>query len=351
MERETLPESMDYLYHVMEKEGRYDLHVHYIRQRHVGQKRLAANICRCLKDMATARFVFLCEGNRFVSCISPRKETMIVQLWHGCGAFKRFGFSTAQYRFGGSRREYVKYPYYKNYDYVTVSSPSVAWAYREAMNLSEESGVIRPIGVSRTDVYFQEKFLEDCRQKIQKAYPWIQGRRILLYAPTFRGQVGTAAAPAGPDIAQMAEKLSDRYVLLIKQHPLVKERPALSREYQNFAADVSEEQSIETLLCVSDICISDYSSLVFEYSLFERPMIFFACDLEEYEDWRGFYYDYQELTPGPVLRTTEQLVDYILHIEERFDAECVKKFREKFMSACDGHATERLLKLLENGEK
>lgn len=104
--------------------------------------------------------------------------------------------------------------------------------------------------------------------------------------------------------------------------------------------------TIEDLLCVSDICISDYSSLVFEYSLFERPMLFFAYDLDEYFDWRGFYYDYNELTPGPVCKTNDEMIDYISHLDERFDKQKVIDFKEKFMRSCDGHATDRILHMV-----
>ena len=103
---------------------------------------------------------------------------------------------------------------------------------------------------------------------------------------------------------------------------------------------------IDELLCVSDLCISDYSSLVFEYSLFERPMLFYAYDLEDYFDWRGFYYPYEELAPGPVVRTNEEIADYIQNVEQKFDRARVRAFREQFMSACDGYATERILQLV-----
>ena len=99
------------------------------------------------------------------------------------------------------------------------------------------------------------------------------------------------------------------------------------KECQSFAYDVSDAFVIEELLCVSDLCISDYSSLVFEYSLFERPMLFFAYDFEEYGEWRGFYYDYHELTPGPVVHTTQEIVDYVLHLKERFDRKQVADSR------------------------
>ena len=106
------------------------------------------------------------------------------------------------------------------------------------------------------------------------------------------------------------------------------------------------KMEIEELLCTCDLCISDYSSLIFEYSLFERPLVFFAYDLEEYGDWRGFYYDYEELTPGPVLRTTVEVIQYIRETEKEFDPERIRAFRNKFMSACDGHATDRLIELV-----
>ena len=107
--------------------------------------------------------------------------------------------------------------------------------------------------------------------------------------------------------------------------------------------DLTEGLSIEELLCVADICVSDYSSLVFEYSLFEKPMVFLAHDLETFFDWRGFYYDYHELAPGPVVNNTIELLDYVTNIEERFDKKRVQDFRQKFMSSCDGHATEKII--------
>ena len=105
--------------------------------------------------------------------------------------------------------------------------------------------------------------------------------------------------------------------------------------------------NIEDLICVSDVCISDYSSLIFEYALFERPMLFFAYDLDNYFDWRGFYYPYDELAPGPIVTTNKEIVAYIQSLKGGFDPTRVRQFKEKFMGACDGHATEKILKLLE----
>lgn len=346
LNQSQLSASLRYLYQEMERKQQYHLNVQYIRQSSSGWLGYIRNVFRCLADMATARYVFLCEGNRFVSCIHPRKETFIAQLWHGCGAFKKFGFSTTELLFGGTREEYLKYSYYGNYHCVTVSSPDVAWAYEEAMNLPKSSEIVKPLGISRTDVFFQQEFREHAQQRVREACPWIGDRKIILYAPTFRGQTSQAEAPDEMEIEAMEQALSEEYVLLVKHHPAVKHRPQIPQEYrESFADDITDKLEIDDLLCVSDICISDYSSLIFEYALFERPMIFFAYDLENYGDWRGFYYDYEELTPGPVVRTTEEIISYILNIDSEFDRQRVRNFKEKFMSACDGNSTERILEM------
>lgn len=343
----NLPElsnSLQYLYDRIGQETKMERKVHCLREAFSGKGSYIRRAMACLKDMATARYIFLCEGSRLVSCIAPRKDTCIVQVWHGCGAFKKFGFSTSELLFGGSRKENERYSYYKNYDLVTVSSPEVVWAYREAMNLSETDETVKPIGISRTDVFFRQDFVRRARERVRREVPCIGERKVILYAPTFRGSVGGAKAPDRLDILIMKEALEEKYVLLIKQHPIVKERPEIPKGAENFAFDVSERCTIEDLICASDLCISDYSSLVYEYSLMDRPMIFFAYDLEEYGDWRGFYYDYEELTPGPVVRTTEEIVGWIQ--KGKFDMEPLRVFRERFMSACDGHATERLMELV-----
>ena len=337
--------SLRFLYETLCTGTEMQVYVHYLQES--GNKlSFIKNALRCLRDIADAQYIFLCEGSRVISCIQPRKETVITQLWHGCGAFKKFGFSTCEDRFGGSREEYLKYNYYGNYDHVTVSSPEVVWAYREAMNLPSDDRSVVPVGVSCTDVLFQEKDQKAAREKLYRVCPKARGKKVMLYAPTFRGSVGNAEAPQKLDIRLLKEKLGEEWVLLIKQHPVVKSRPRIPKEAGEFAFDISDAFVIEELLCVSDLCISDYSSLVFEYSLFERPMVFFAFDFEEYGDWRGFYYDYHELAPGPVVHTTEEIADYVLQLPKGFDKEKVVQFRKKFMSACDGHATERLLQLI-----
>lgn len=341
--QEALPDSFRLLYSWFENDKEYDAVFISLGQHRVSRVQYYRNCLHALKEAATARYVFLNDASDVISCVPLRKECKVIQLWHACGAFKKWGMSTAELKFGGSRKQIMRHPFYENLSLVTVSSPEVIWAYAEAMKLEGREEIIKPTGVSRTDVFFDSDFLALAQQRVSKTVPRTTEKKVLLYAPTFRGRVSKALAPDRLDIRAFQEALGSEYVLLIKHHPFVKSRPPIPAECSEFAFDVSDELPIEELLCVADVCISDYSSLVFEYSLFERPMLFFAYDKEEYDDWRGFYYSYEDLAPGPVFRRNDEMIDYLLHIEELFDKKRVESFKRRFMSACDGNATERIL--------
>lgn len=342
----AISNSFQLLYDRIREDRRYRVHVHYLRSGFVGKLEYVRRCTAMLKDLADAKYVFLNEGCNVIGSIPMRRETVLTQTWHACGAFKKFGFSTAELKYGETAQEMKKYPYYGNTTYVTLSSPQIAWAYEEAMLLGAHKDCLRATGVSRTDVFFQKGFLDAAREHVYRCMPFAEGRKIILYAPTFRGHASKASSPDCLDIRMLRQALGDAYVLAVKHHPFVAQPAAVPGDCADFAEDVTKELSIEELLCVSDICISDYSSIVFEYSLFERPMLFYAYDLEDYFDWRGFYYDYHELAPGPVVRTNEQIIDFIRNVDERFDAGRVRRFRERFMDACDGHATERIMEMV-----
>ncbi len=344
-----LPEitnSFKLLFDKLVSEYNYDIHSHFLKNTFVPLKEYTKRCEEMMADIATAKYVFINDASNVVSCVKMRPDTIVTQMWHGCGAFKKFGFSTAELIFGESRREMQRFPFYKNLTHVTVSSEEVGWAYEEAMNLKATPEVVKPIGISRTDVFYDDKFIEDSYKKLHAFMPSAEGKKVILYAPTFRGRVASGKTPNMLNVRMFKEELGDEYVLLVKHHPFVRKPPIIPESCKDFAADMSDAMGIEELLAISDICISDYSSLVFEYSLYERPLIFFSYDLSEYFDWRGFYYDYNELAPGPIFKTNLEMIDYIKNVDERFDKERIKAFRKKFMSACDGHATVRLMDMV-----
>lgn len=339
-----LTNSLQLMYDNLYANTDFDIHCHFLRNTFVSKKEYRERCKALIRDMATAKYVFFDEATNITGRFVTRPETVTTQLWHGCGAFKKFGFSTADAIFGASRKDMERYPFNRNYTHVTVSSPEVIWAYEEAMQYSHESGVVKALGSSRTDIFYDKDFISASYDVLYERFPAAKGKKVILYAPTFRGRVAKAKSPNVLDLNMLYEALGDEYVVIMKHHPLVRKRPEIPEELiGSFAVDFTDDMSIESLLCVSDICISDYSSLIFEYSLFERPMIFLAHDLDEFFDWRGFYYDYDELTPGPIVSTNEEIIDYVKNIDVNFDKQEVIDFRNKFMSSCDGNATQRII--------
>lgn len=339
-----LSNSFELIYKALEESGEYDLICSYVQFNFIRGREFTQRVNEMLKELATAKYVFVDDASLILSSIPLRKETVAINLWHACGAFKKFGRSTAELKFGSSAATLDKYPNYGNLTHVTVSSPEVIWAYEEAMHLPK--GIVKATGVSRTDQFYDKKFVESRKQKLYEIMPEAKDKKVILYAPTFRGHVATASSPDRIDFERFCRELGNEYVIVCKHHPFVKNPPIIPEELQHFARDLTKYLSIEDLLCCADICISDYSSLVFEYSLFEKPMIFYAYDYDNYCDWRGFYYDYSEFTPGPVVQTEDELLNSIKNIDTQFDKQKVIDFKEKFMGSCDGHATERIIALM-----
>ena len=348
-----LSDNFQLLIEDLRRDGSYKIHVHFLKEFRVPRKEYNRNCARLAADAATARYIFLNDASNVISCLPIREETTVTQLWHACGAFKRFGYSTLHQKFGPTEKAAKAHPSYGygNLDYVTVSSPQIIWAYTEAMQLEDKDTQVVPTGISRTDKFYDTEFISSSARKVREYFPASDGKKIILFAPTFRGRVSWATTPDYKtfNLKELQKALGDEYVVMIKQHPFIVpgRTPKIPRNLEGtFAVDATNDLTIDELLCAADIVITDYSSLIFEYSLLDRPMIFYAYDLEDYFDWRGFYYNYDELTPGPVCRKMDEVIDYITHLQERFDPKLLADFRDRFMSSCNGHATERIEELV-----
>lgn len=339
--QEKLSDNFTLLYEQLEQNG-YELHVHYLRVSSSNWGRIILRTLKLIMDMSTAACVFISESNSMFGAFTLRKGTKLVQLWHACGAFKKWGYSVADKTFGDNRKELDTYSPHRNYNLVPVSGQEVCWAYEEAFGLAKNTAIVKPLGVSRTDRYFKENARQSAIQSIEESGIRLNGRKIILYAPTFRGDIRSAKAPVLPDLSLFYERFRNDYVLLIKQHPFIKDKIEVPAEYVDFAMEISDKVLTEELILASDILITDYSSIIFEYALMQRPILFFAYDLEDYYDERGFYYPYENFVPGPVLRSTEEIIHQIEHIKQ-FDIEKLKGFRQQYMSGCDGCSTKRIL--------
>lgn len=275
----------------------------------------------------------------------PRKGSKLVQVWHGCGAFKKWGYSTRESSWGLKSDFFEKYNVHKTYTDIITSSCEVNEIYAEAFNA--DISKVKALGVARTDVFFDEKFIREKKQEVYEKYNIDKSKKIILWAPTYRGDnLQKSHNEITLDLEKMYNELKDDYVLLIKLHPhLVKGFNArtFAPDYmKNFAIKPHPSYPIENLLCAADVVISDYSSLVFEYALLERPMVFFAYDLEEYENSRAFYYNYRDFVPGEIVTDTDGIINVIRKNEIKFDKTQIINFKNKFMSACDGNSANRI---------
>ena len=351
MEKGTaLSASLIYMRNYVKNNTSYEVKEYALQVRAVPNEVYYENAKHFIKDMATAKAVFICTANDLMGYFSIRPETVYIQLWHGCGAFKKVGLSTIDKKFGKSAASHKEYPLNTNYSYVTIASPELSWIFEESMGIEKDAGIIVPTGISRTDEFFNPVYRKNCYEKIHKIIPATKEKKIILYAPTFRGEVAKAVSPDKLDIGKFYQAFHDEYVLIFKHHQVARTVPEIPEEYRDsFAFDMTRGKgmSINDLMTVADVMITDYSSVVFEYCLFERPMAFFTYDLDDYIDERGLYYDFDEVTPGPLCATNEELIDYISNLDKRFNKQEVIDFKEKFMSACDGHSTERIWALVE----
>ena len=259
----------------------------------------------------------------------------VVQLWHATGSFKKFGQD------GTSFYPDVDARYHKDYDCVTVSSEDVRGVYAGAFNIDESK--IFAAGVARTDEFFDDVHQNRVCSEIQSAHPELAGKKVIVYAPTFRTLQGRDRSIFRPDIDfdELSEALGDGQIMAICPHPVMTE-PILDKEYDNIIE--VRDFSTNDMMYAADLLITDYSSVIFEFSLLGKPMLFYCYDFDEYD--RDFYLDYEHDLPGDVVKTKDELCRIIEAGEYKADSR-MSAFREKYMGACDGHSTERIAGMID----
>ena len=194
-------------------------------------------------------------------------------------------------------------------------------------------------------IQLQEE-MEKIKARLYEKYSNLKNKRVILFAPTFRGS-GRKSAHYPKEyinLEKIYQNLQENDVFIIKMHPFIKNKIVIKEEYQDKMMNLTDYGDINDLLLITDVLITDYSSVIFEYSFMERPIIFYVPDLEEYNNSRSFYYDYSEYIYGSVAKTQEELLNAIEN--PKLDIEKQKKFKEKFLNQCDGKSTQRFVEQL-----
>ena len=270
----------------------------------------------------------------------------IVQLWHACGAFKTIGFE----RLGKKGSPSFNTRVHKCYTHVTVSSDHSADHNAEAFCINRSK--FYATGIPRTDKFFDEEYKKSVREKVINAFPAIRdARRVILYAPTFRGINAKSAKFPFKDVG--FGKIG-RYIknegdlMLVKMHPFVRTQLPIPDEYKESIIDVTAYPDINELLMAVDLLITDYSSVIYEAGLLKLPMLFYAFDLDKYDGDRGFYEPFEEMVPGKIVTSTAELLAALK--SEDYEKEKLEGFLAKNFKYLDGHSTDRVIDLLFGNE-
>jgi len=300
------------------------------------------NMLVSIYHLASSKYVIVDNYFGFLSSVTFKKGVDCIQLWHAAGAIKTFGWKdqSIKNRSAHARKRFEKV--YKQFNKVVVGSEAMASIFIQAFNLSTEN-MLRT-GVPRTDLFYDKNMQQKIIRRLYQENPVLKDKKVILYAPTYRDSQLNKVNHVAIDIEEMYRQLKDEYVLLLKFHPAIKLSEDLKSEYKEFAYDYSSYRDINELLLVTDILITDYSSIPHEFAILNRPMIFFPYDLNEYNSERGLWGPYEELVPGPIAYTTTEILSLIK--ENHFDYNKIQDFNKKWNLYSDGHSCQRLVEFL-----
>ncbi len=343
LRRDDLSGNFAFVYNKIKDDKNLD--INFILNEHTIADMSFKEIRSFTKACATSKIVILDEFTPQIHYIDLRPQTKLIQLWHACGAFKTFGFTRLSKPKGSPQPTRN----HRSYDYVTVSSTYCKKCHSEGFGISTDNVVAT--GIPRTDVFFDEEYKKNARDKFFAEHPQFAGKKIVLFAPTFRGMVKeTAFYPTEMfDLNTVCRELPNEYVFIVKHHPFVNDKQPIPEKYKDRIIDLSEDTELNDLLFVTDVIITDYSSLVFEASLLDIPMIFYVFDLEKYVNERDFYFDFKLYAPGKIVYSQEQLIDVIE--KNDFCTERIKPFADMFFDHRDGESTQRVVDLIYNNLK
>ena len=279
----------------------------------------------------------------------PKKNQVFIQCWHGT-PLKRLGcdlihFDNELNTIKGMKKRYKIEA--SKFTFFLSPSRFASEKFISAWNLKEigKENIIVEEGYPRNDFLFNYSN-EDVKRIKQKLGIEQDKRKIILYAPTYRAnqhETGVGYVYKEEiDFSKLKEKIGNDYIVLFRPHYFIANAFDFEK-YAGFVYDVSKIDDINELYIITDLLITDYSSVFFDFANLKRPMIFYMYDLEHYRDKsNGFYIDLNEL-PGKIVRTQEELEEEIKETEENFNYdEKYKKFNEKYNYLDDGNASQRV---------
>ncbi len=297
---------------------------------------------------ATAKYWFF--NYRVADHIYPKDDQVYVELWHGT-PLKRLGYDIEVSDNAMNSKAEIRDKYRvdaEKFKYILAPSQFAADCFESAWNLKEfgKTDTMLIAGYPRND--FLINYTEEQAKKIKQDLNLPSDKKIILYAPTWRDNQHKAGVgytyKLGVDFDYLREKLEDDYIILFRAHYLVASQFDFAK-YEGFVYNASTVNDINDLYVISDLLITDYSSVFFDFANLNRPILFYMYDLADYgNEIRGFYIDLKEL-PGNIVEKQEDLVAEIKAVkyDTEYYKEKYKDFHNKFNPLDDGKAADRVL--------
>ena len=291
------------------------------------------------KMMATSKYWVI--NTRQPARLVKRPGQVLLSTWHGT-PLKKLGFDMGNIYLNNPRtkdtyiRDSSMWDYFVSPNQFSTPILKRAFAYE---------GEMLETGYPRNDILYNAD--ESMVNQIKENLNLPSDKKIILYAPTWRDDdaydVAKVKFKLRLELDKLEKAVGDEYIVLVRTHYLITDSDV--GDYGDFAVDVSKYDDIAELYLVSDILITDYSSVFFDYANLRRPILFYTYDLDKYEnELRGFYIDIHSEVPGPLLRTTEEVIDALNNIDEIASqySEKYDEFYERFCSIEDGNASKRI---------
>ena len=277
--------------------------------------------------------------------IPKRSNQILLSTWHGTPR-KKLVFDMDDVHSANPRYKDIVYRQTRKWDYLLADNPFSTEVFQSCFRFEKDK--ILEYGYPANDpLYAEDRDVLAIEIKEKLGIP--KDKKVILYAPTWRDDSFYAAGEykfeLALDIDRLRKEVGDEYVLLLRMHYWIVDNLDLTK-FGDFVYDGSSHDDITELYLISDMCITDYSSVFFDYANLRRPILFYMYDLEKYRDvLRGFYLDVENDLPGPILQTNEELVNAIININ-KVGKEYVDKYNRFYRKFCyidDGHAAERVV--------
>ena len=335
---DDLGDNLDILYSKYKELGEYKVRKYHKDIFHINS--IFNKIIHFIKLVyltAKSDIIFVDNYTPTLTYLTISKNTKLVQLWHAGIGFKSVGY--ARFGLDGSPNPFRSS--HRRYDYAIVDDESLIDIYKEVFGVKRS--IFRSYGIPRLDGYLDKDKIDNTIDSLYKKYNYLKNKKIIMFCPTYRGS-GSKDAYYDYSLIDLDRiydycKKND-FIFIIKMHGFIKKKIVIDKKYSDIIVDLSGE-NINDLIYITDIMISDYSSCAYEYSLFDRPLIFYRFDSAYYEYTRPMHSVDKFTTKQFIVHDFNELMNTLNKLK---DVDINNRFAN--MKSRNKNSCERIIKLL-----